>query len=134
MIDIEAEVFTNVAKVLRAKFEGIFVASDEMVSTPRFPAVKLQEINNRLDVKAQSSLVEEQFSKLTYEVEVFTNDKVGRKQKAKEIVKEIDVVMFNLGFRRTMCQPLPNLFDESVARRVARYEATVRYDRVMFRR
>lgn len=134
MIDIENDVFAAAATPLREKYgkdeKGkykIFVSGEYTSSPASFPAVTIEEVNNRVYQKMRTLHIENAASVL-YEVNVFSN-KIGyKKAEAQEIMSFVDNIMSGLGFTRTMCNPLPNLADATIYRLTARYEAVVDKD------
>lgn len=134
MIDIENEVFTLIAKALRAKFNPIFITGEYLNAPPSFPCVSLIEMDNRTHFKTQSSESSENHVQVVYEVGVYTNKAQGKKQEAKAIIASVDTLFSDLGFNRVSLNPIPNPKDTGVYRLVARYRGVVSKDRVIFRR
>ena len=126
MIDIENEVFTRVAKVLREKFEGVKVYGDEgsrIIAT--FPAVTLVETDNAAYERTMTSDLAENHVELLYTANVYSNKTSGKKAECKAIMAEINEVLTGLGFVRTSCQPVANLQDGTIYRMTARFTAVV---------
>ena len=69
-----------------------------------------------------------------YEVNIYSNKKVGKKAECREIAALIDERMLALGFTRKMLQPIPNLDDATIYRMVGRYSAIVSKNKVIYRR
>lgn len=133
MIDIENELFTLLAKALRAKYRTIFVTGTYVDSASTFPCVSIVEIENRTHFKTQSSFSNENHVQVTYEINVFTNDLRGKKAKAKEIFSLIDDVLLNLGFSRILLSSIPN-GDDKIHRIVGRYRCVISKDKTIYRR
>lgn len=130
MIDIENFVFGRIATRLRTKYANadgspaIFVAG-EITDTPaRFPAVTVVEANNSVLRSMRTDNVENAAS-VMYEVNIYSNLTGYRKSQAKEILQEIDAEFAEMGFTRTMANPVSNLQDATIYRIVARYEGVV---------
>lgn len=123
MIDIESEVFNQIAISLRNKFKGIYVMG-EIIDTvnERFPAVSIIEKSNTIDQTAIDSGSIENYVDLMYEVNVYSNLETGKKQQAKNIVKHIDGIFLDMGFVRTICYPIDNLSAPTIYRIFVRYE------------
>lgn len=134
MIDVENQVFTKVASELRLLFPGIFVSSEYTRTPAQFPAVFLCEIENNADMGTMTQEAVETHAVLTYEAQVYSNLKTGRKSQCKEIYAALDAVMCGLGFRRVSANFIPNLEDETISRMVGRYRAAVSQDNVIYRR
>lgn len=122
MTSIENEIFTLLATQLRSAFTGIFVTSEYTPTPPKFPCVFIEEIDNFTGIYDGSNT--ERTSGVTFEINVFSNLKSGKKKQAKEIIQSIDLKLTDLGFRRMSLMPTPNE-DTSIFRFTARYQAYV---------
>ena len=108
--------------------------SDLVKSPPAFPAVSLVEMDNTQHTSTQTSSEMENHADVMYEVNVYSNKKVGKKSECKKIIALIDKEMTAMGFTRTMLQPIPNMDDATIYRMVARYKAIVSKENVIYRR
>ena len=134
MIDVENEVFSTIAKSVRAAYPTASV-SGEYVRTPaKFPFVSLIEMSNTAYDRTQSSAGVENHASLMYEVNVYSNKKSGKKGECKAIASLIDNELATLGFSRTMLQPIPNMDDATIYRMTGRYTAVVSKDKKLYRR
>ncbi len=133
MIDIESQVFDAVAKRLKASFPDIVVTGEYVKAPSGFPCVSLIEMDNAQHRATQSSSSNENHASLMYELNVYSNKARRKKSECKEIAAVVDDVMANLGFTRTMLNPVPNLNDATIYRIVGRYSAIVSRDEVIFR-
>lgn len=126
MIDIETAVFSKVASVLRETYEGIFVGGEYTDMPARFPAVTIVENDNSVlqSMTTYAPFIENAAS-VSYEVNVYTNTIGYKKSEAKGIMQTIDREFANMGFTRTMCNPISNLQDATIYRMVARYQGVV---------
>lgn len=132
MIDIETQVYSAIAGVLRVEYPGIFVSGEFTDLPARFPAVTIVESDNSIVQRMRTTNIENAVN-VMYEVNVYSN-KVGyKKAEAKEILATIDDEFSRLGFARTMCNPVANLQDATIYRIVARYEAAVDKDLWIYR-
>ena len=123
MIDIESFLFSRIAGVLRASYEGIFVSGEYVDSPAKFPAVTIVESDNNVLQKMRTAAPNlENAVSLMYEVNVYTNSVGYKKSEAKDIMETIDNEFSKIGFTRTMCNPVSNLQDATIYRIVARYE------------
>lgn len=134
MINIEEEVCNDVATEVRAKFSDVYMVGEYVKSPPTFPCVSLVEQDNYIYTKTQTSLSDENHCQVMYEVNVYSNKKVGKKTECKNIMALIDNAMLKKGFTRTMMQPIPNIDDATIYRMVARYSGVVSKDKQIFRR
>lgn len=120
LTDIETEVFTRVATPLRAKYAGIFISGEATKAPAKFPCVTLMEADNYVLERTQTSDIENH-AQLMYEVKVYSNLQSGKKAQCKTILRDIDELMAQMGFARTMKNTVPNLEDATVCQMVARY-------------
>ncbi len=121
MIDIENEVFNNVAVPLREQFEGIYVVGENTSEPSRFPAVSIVEKSSAVDEKSIDSGKIENYVDIMYEVNVYTNLESGKKQQAKAIVQLINEQFDSMGFVRQFCEPMDNAADPTIYRMTARF-------------
>ena len=125
MIDVESFLFNQIAGILRFQY-NVYVSGEYVDSPAKFPAVTIVEINNGVYQKMRTAAPNlENAVSLTYEVNVYTNSIGYKKSEAKKILETIDNEFSNMGFTRTMCNPVSNLQDATIYRIVARYEGIV---------
>ena len=134
MINIEEELFSNVANVTRETFPNVYMVGEYVKSPPSFPCVSIIEMDNSVYIKTQTSEGDENHSQVMYEVNVYSNKIKGKKSECKAIISLIDSVMLRYGFTRTMMQPIPNMDDATIYRMIARYTGVVSKDKEIFRR
>lgn len=132
MIDIENEIFTEIATKLRSEFEGIFVSGEYVKSPSSFPAVSIVEFSNVV-YRNTMDTHGEVHDRLTYEVNVYSNRATGKKSEAKAIVKTIDSVFVGKGFTRRVMSVIPNQQDSTIYRITARYSAIVSKEQTIYR-
>lgn len=128
MIDVENQVFNNVAKALRAEFKGIFVVSTDTDAPSSFPAVCFWEQSNVPCAKTQTAHSRENSAELMYQGGIYSNLVSGGKQQCRKIAAVIDREMTKMGFIRTFGQPVLNPADTSISRYVLRYKGIVDRD------
>ncbi|NLI60796.1 MAG: hypothetical protein GX375_05135 [Clostridiales bacterium] len=134
MIDIENEIFTKIATTLRAEFQPINVYGEMVKSPAEFPAVMIEEKSNEVLRWTQDSGNIENHVSLMYEVNIYSNKRVGKKTQCKDIFKIIDGEFAELGFTRTLKEPIPNVEDATIFRMIGRYTAIASTDKRIFRR
>lgn len=133
MIDIENEVITLVTDCLFANNISASVESVLNLNPPTFPTVCVEEIENTTLVATSDSKSIENHATVGYEINIFTNDVSGKKQKAKSILSVIDDMLIARGFYRVSKTQLA--LDEGTKMRiVARYRANVSADKTIYRR
>lgn len=133
MIDVENEIFNNVARAIRDVYPDIYISGEYVKSPSTFPAVAIVEMDNTMYVKTQTNEVENH-AELMYEVNIYSNKTSGKKSECKDIASLIDNEMAALGFSRTMLQPIPNMDDATIYRMTGRYRAVASKDKLIFRR
>ena len=134
MIDIENLVFTRVANRVRERFPNIFMAGEYVKSPSSFPAASLVEMDNSIRESTVDSGSNENHVNVMYEVNVYSNKTTGKKSECKAILALIDEEMTAMGFVRSTLTPVPNEYDSTIYRMVARYRATVSADYKIYRR
>ena len=121
MVNIENELFSEVAGILREQFKGIKVYSEYVNSPSSFPCVTFMEQDNYTNIESLPLSNIEAASNLMYEINVYSNKKNGKKQECKDIMSVIDGIMLNKGFVRIMLNPIQNINDDTIYRIVSRY-------------
>lgn len=134
MIDIESQVFTAVKNVLQTAYPCAWITSEYVRTPPQFPAVMLVESINVPYRRSQDSSHQEVHADIMYELDVYSNKSTGKKRECKAILAVVDSVMADLGFTRTFCSPITNIYDPSIYRMTGRYTAIVSQDETIYRR
>ncbi len=134
MIDIESQVFGRVATRVREQFPNIFMVGEYVKSPSSFPAASLVEMDNSVRESTVDSGSNENHVNVMYEVNVYSNKTKGKKSECKKIMALIDEEMLAMGFVRVTLTPVPNEYDSTIYRMVARYRATVSSDHTIYRR
>lgn len=125
MISYETFIYSRVVGALRETYPGITAYSAAPENTPAaFPAVSIVETDNAVYRKTLARVIENA-SRVTYEVNVYSNTVGTKKSEAKDILEAVDAQFAALGFVRTMCNPVPNLQDPTIYRLIARYEGVI---------
>ena len=134
MIDIEYAIFDRVAMQVREVFPGIFMTGEYVKSPSSFPAVSLVEMDNGTRTDTIDSGSNENHANVMYEVNVYSNKSTGKKSECKAIIALIDKEMLAMGFSRVTLTPVPNEYDSTIYRMVARYRASVSDNNTIYRR
>ena len=134
MIYIENEVFDRVATRVRERFPDIFMTGEYVSSPSSFPAASLVEMDNSIREATIDSGSNENHANVMYEVNVYSNKTTGKKSECKAIIALIDDEMTAMGFVRSTLTPVPNEYDSTIYRMVARYRAAVSADHKIYRR
>lgn len=134
MIDIENELFTQIANVLRTEFTGIYVTGEYVSRPSSFPAVYIVQMDNVVHRAGRDSGRIENFADVMYQVDIYSNRNKGKKVEAKAIAAVIDDEFAKLGFTRSFLNPVPNMDDATIYRITGRWIATVSKDKEIYRR
>ena len=134
MIDIENQVFNRIATRISEQFPDIFMTGEYVNSPSSFPAVSLVEMDNSILEYTADSGSNENHANVMYEVNVYSNKTTGKKTECKSIIALIDTEMTAMGFVRSTLTPVPNEYDSTIYRMVARYRAVVSSNHKIFRR
>lgn len=134
MLDFLNEIFTAVATAVRAAHSGVTVTGEYTRKPSKLPAVTLDETENVAVAELEDSSQEENFSALTYRMQVFSNKTSGKKAEARAIFATVDQVMRNLGFRRVTYTTTPEIYESTIYSITATYEAVISADGVTYKR
>ena len=131
MIDCEVKVFNRVYDNVAPKCaKGKFVSTIITEEPSAFPAASLIEIDNRTVRSLQSNTPTENYSLITYQLDVYATTKT----KCREVYAVADDAMIALNFNRMSGQYINNAGNTKVFRYVARYEAIVDAKGNLYRR
>lgn len=125
MIDVNNEVFTNVAERVRGNHAGTTVTGEYTRMPSKFPAVTLDETQNVMVGWLEDSSNEEKFAGVGYRLQVFSNKQSGKKAEARAIFATADAEMRRMGFRRMTYTTTPEIYDSTVYCITATYEAVI---------
>lgn len=125
MIDVNNEVFINVATRVRERHTGCSVTGEYTRKPSKFPAVTLDETQNVMVDRLEDSSNEEKFAGVAYRLQVFSNKRTGKKAEAREIFATADAEMRRMGFRRVTYAPTPEIYESTIYNITATYEAVV---------
>ena len=134
MIDIEIELINRISAKLREQYEGVYVTGEYVKSPPELPCVSIVEVDNQVYRNGRDSGEIENFAQVAYEINVYSNKKVGRKTECKRIMGIAVSEMAKLGFTRTVYTPVQNERDATIYRIVTRYRAVVDKNKTIYRR
>lgn len=134
MIDMESEIFSDLADTVRAVYPNAFVTGEYVKSPTSFPCISIVEISNAVYRNSSTNCVEENHAAVTYEVNVYSNKKSGKKAECRKIFNLIDQRLAQIGFTRRMLEPIPNVEDATIYRMLGRYRAVIGADHTIYRR
>lgn len=126
MIDIESKVFDTVFNAVKDNnaFPNADVTTgfDEKIAV--FPCVVVEETNNAPYRRANTDDCAENYTRLTYEVSVYTNNINTAKTQGKKILDIVDTALQGLKFRRVHKNKPLNI-SRTVFRQYGRWEVIV---------
>ena len=134
MIDVEVDLFDEIARAILAEHPEAYVSSEHVEAPPQFPAVSIIETTNVANEEAEDSSGEEVMAALTYTANVYSNSQSSAKQECKAILNVIDRRMRLCNMTRVMSSAVDNARDPTVYRMIARYTGLVDRNLVMYRR
>ena len=134
MIDLESQLFTEIAVALRSAYPGITVYGEYVPAPAGLPSVSIVEMDNSTFLPTWSNRATEQYAFVMYEVNVYSNLTTGKKAQAKAIMNTIDTMLQAYGFERITVTPVQNMNDATIYRMVGRYRAVVSDDLTVYRR
>lgn len=138
---INTDVYNEVFRVLKQFVKDntdydVYVTKLPLQQSDKFPQVVLTEEENSFN--SGTTRGEETVSKLSYEVNIYAQDKVvngdmkSRVDIARELVALVDNVMnCNYRMRRITCRPTPNI-DINIYRMTLRYTVSLNDNRIKF--
>lgn len=131
MIDYEVKIFNRVhAVVAPLCAKNMFVSTVITEKPTGFPAASLIEMDNTTVRSRQTSTPVENYSLVTYQLEVYARSK----SKCREIYAAADEAMIAMNFARMSGQYVNLLDNQDLFRYVARYEAEIDRDGNIYRR
>lgn len=133
LIDIENDIFSDIADEIRAHFPEAHVTGEYVKSPPYFPSVSIVEADNSVYRRTQTGEHTENHAQVLYEVNVYSNKTSGKKTECREIMSLVDGMFARLGFTRTLMNTIPDMYDATIYRMVARYQAVIGKDFTIYK-
>lgn len=134
MIDAELEIFAEISAKVRVKYPKIFMTGEYVSAPSSFPCVSLVEMDNATFRNTQTQNGQENHAAVTYELNVYSNKKTGKKAECKEIAAFIDELLMERNFTRMLLEPIPNTQDATIYRMLGRYRAVIDKNHTIYRR
>lgn len=131
MIDIENDVFNEIAVKVRETYPKIYLSGDLNLNPTQFPSAFIDCADNSALTTTRDSSSNENHVSVMFEANVYSNKAVGRKTEAKAIFSIIDQVFNDLGFTRQTMMPMPY---EGYYRIVGRWTAVADKNKRIYRR
>jgi hypothetical protein len=124
MIDIESKIVDTVFNAVLAVRPNADVTTGYDEKTAKFPCVVVFEVDSAPVRSGNTDDCAENYTRLTYEVSVYTDSANNAKTDGKEILEAVDSAMQGLKFRRTR-KNRPLNISRTIFRQYARYEVIV---------
>ena len=124
MIDIESLVFDTVYNQLNQQFSTIYVTAGFDERKASYPSVIVRETGNVPYQRGNTDSCAENFTTVTYEIEVISNKCDMGRSECKKILSAVDDIMTGMKFRR-IYKSNPSNINRSAFNQFARYEAIV---------
>lgn len=121
VIDIESYIYEYLYVRLVNAVPGISVYSVVPRVPAKLPCVSIEQIDDYVISSRSTAQSINNASRITFEINVFSNLKDSAKTQCKEIMNSISIWLADIGFTRIMNQPAPNLADATITRRTARF-------------
>ncbi len=134
MIDIENELFDIISNKVLEEYPQVNMTSEYQDTPAKFPCISIVEENNAVYTRTSDSSGIENHVTVMYKVNIYSNKQSGKKLECKKLRNKVDGEFNKLGFTRVFTNPIPNLFDNSIYRIVARYRGIVSKDKIIYRR
>lgn len=126
MFDIENTMYTELAHILRPKYEGIFMTGDNINVPEKFPAVSFFLQDTPTYTRSLDARMQDHHVRFVYDINGYSNLVTGRVQQCKSIMNDIDQYMTSLAFVRNTRNPI---FDsESYYQMFARYTGVLKLE------
>ena len=131
MIDIEVQVYNEIATRLRTEFPGIYLSGDLNLNPASFPCAYIEQADNSALTTTRDTSSNENHVSVMFEVNAFSNKAIGRKSEVKAIMSVVDETFNNMGFTRQTLLPMPY---EEYYRMVGRWVAIADKNHTIYRR
>lgn len=125
MIDYANKIFTTVATAVRNVHIGTKVVGEYVRDPSTFPTVTVDEISNTVVDYLEDSSNAENFARVIYRVQVFSNKQSGKKSEARAVFNTADSEMRKMRFRRVTYTTTPEIYNSTIYSITATYEGIV---------
>lgn len=124
MIDIESKIVDTIFTAVTTTYSAADITTGFDEQTATFPCVVVQEIDNVPYRRTNTDDCAENYTRLTYEVSVYTDNKDHAKTEGRKIIQLVDNALQGLKFRRIrMNRPLN--IARTIFRQYGRWEVIV---------
>lgn len=123
--NVENEIFSTCTDMLKAFDPEVETISSQEHIPESLPCVSIYENSNLPYEPSRDSCSSEKNSIIEYQVDIYTNDVNGKKERAQGYRDAIAVFFKRMGFARTLCGPIPNYTNPAVYRITMRFSAII---------
>lgn len=124
MIDVENLVFDTVFNGVRTVHPSMEVTKGYPEENAKFPHIVIRETNNVPVQRMNTDDCAENFSRLTYQVDVYSDKEGTARSECRDLLALVDGIMQGMKFRRIhMNEPLN--INRTIFRQYARYSVVV---------
>lgn len=134
MVDVETDLYDEVARAVLAEHPAAFVSGEHVLAPPSFPALFLECSSNAELASAADSSGDEVAASVTFTASVYSASPDGARAECKAIAQVVDARMRFRNMSRISAQFIDNAADPSVTRFVARYAGVAGSDDYIYRR
>lgn len=125
MIDVENLVINTVIEQVHTVYPDLPVSKGFIEETATFPCIVIRETANLPVQRTNTDDCAENYSRLTYMVDVYSDKAGTARSECRELLNVVDGIMQGMKFRRIhMNEPLN--INRTIYRQYARYEVIVR--------
>ena len=124
MIDIENLVLDTVYNGIAAVRNDVHVTRGFIEKTAQFPCVAIREIENAPVQRTDTDACAENYSRVAYMVEVYSDKAGTARSECRDLIKLVDGIMQGMKFRRQRLNEPLNV-ERTIYRQYARYVAIV---------
>ena len=125
MIDVENLVFDKFYNGVTAERQDVNITRGFVEESAEYPMLAVHEVNNVPVMNTNTDDCAENYTRVTYEVEAFSDSKDTARSECRELLKLGDSVMQGMKFRRTFMSEPRNIL-RTVWSAYARYTLIVR--------
>jgi len=131
MIDYSNEIFNTVAELLLQAYPGIEVKGEYVETPASFPCVSIEETSNTPQHLDSASTAK--YALVRYRVQVFSNNRSGKRAEARTIFQSVDEQMQKLNLFCKSMTTTPTVYHASIYQITATFEGTVDVNGTIYR-
>lgn len=124
MINVENLVFDTVFNAVRTVYPSIEINKGFIEETAVFPCIIIREVNNIPVEETNTDDCAENYTRLTYQVDVYSNKAGSARSECKDLLELVDTTMQSMKFRRTHTSEPFNI-NRTLFRQYTRYTVIV---------